>query len=184
MTNRLQRCNTGLLLASDYSVFVFVSHNRPTLRVAPFSLYIFLSAMMTPEQFSQFQQQQLHALHELTLKYVSSIQSLTELHLQHTKNSLQAHSQHHQELLQVKSLQELVQLQSKSLQPMTEKITDYTHHLYNIFFGLGQEVNRLFDVQQAQTKPQEQAQVAPTTLPAPKAKTAAKSSVGQRGSSA
>ena len=184
MTNRLQRCNTGPLVARDHSVFVFVSHNRPTLLVAPFSLYIFLSAMMTPEQFAQFQQQQLHALHELTLKYVSSIQSLTELHLQHTKNSLQAHSQHRQELLQVKSLEELVQLQSKSLQPVTEKLTDYTHHLYNIFFGLGQEVTRLFDVQRAPIKPQEQAQVAPTTLPAPTAKTAAKSRAGQSGRSA
>ncbi|MBX9937031.1 MAG: phasin family protein [Burkholderiaceae bacterium] len=141
--------------------------------------------MMTPEQFAQFQQQQLHALHELTLKYVSSIQLLTELHLQHTKNSLEAHSQHHQELLQVKSLQELVQLQSKSLQPVTEKLTDYTHHLYNIFLGLGQEVTRLFDVQQTQAKPQEKAQVAPTTLPAPKTKTAStKSGAGQRGPSA
>jgi len=134
--------------------------------------------MMTPEQFAQFQQQQLHALHQLTLKYVSSIQSLTELHLQHTKESLEAQSVHHQQLLQVKSLQELLELQGKNLQPTTEKFTQYTHHLYNIFFGLGHDISRLFDFQGGQTKPQEQSE--PSAVATSPVKTVAKSSASKK----
>lgn len=133
--------------------------------------------MMTPEQFAQFQQQQLHALHELTLKYVSSLQLLTELHLQHTKNSLEAHNNHQQALLQVKSLDDLLAVQRKNLQPVTEKLTDYTRHFYDILFGLGHEASRLFDWHrvQVQDKPESPTQATPTPVAAPIAKTATKS---------
>lgn len=111
--------------------------------------------MMTPEKFSEYQQKQLQALHDLTLKYVSSVQALTELHLQHTKESLDTHSQQQQEWLQVKNWHDWLELQNRTLQPLTEKWTGYTHNFYDILLDLGQELGRLFQHQPTAPQPAE-----------------------------
>lgn len=118
--------------------------------------------MMTPEQFSEYQQKQLQALHELTLKYVSSVQALTELHLQHTKDALEAHQQPPQDWLQAKDWPDLLALQSRSLQPLTEKWTGYTQNFYDILWGLGHEMGRLFQQPTPSASPKETPEPAPT----------------------
>jgi phasin family protein len=135
---------------------------------------------MTPEKFSEYQQKQLQALHDLTLKYVSSVQALTELHLQHTKDALEAHQQQPQDWLQVKDWQDLVALQSRSLQPLTERWTGYTQNIYDILLGLGHEMGRIFQHQPAPPEPPEQPDGAPELLAAPSAKTTAKATTGKK----
>lgn len=96
--------------------------------------------MLTPEQLVAAQKARLAALHELTLKHVSSVEKLTQLNLQLLKNAIDQHAEHTHALFSAQSVNDWLHAHSQLWHPLSERATQYQQQLHTIAIELQHEV--------------------------------------------
>lgn len=96
--------------------------------------------MLTPEQLVAAQKARLAALHELTLKHVSSVEKLTQLNLQLLKNAIDQHAEHTHALFSAQSVNDWLHAHSQLWHPLSERATQYQQQLHAIAIELQHEV--------------------------------------------
>lgn len=96
--------------------------------------------MLTPEQLVAAQKARLAALHELTLKHVSSVEKLTQLNLQLLKNAIDQHAEHTHALFSAQSVNDWLHAHSQLWHPLSERATQYQQQLHAIATELQHEV--------------------------------------------
>lgn len=96
--------------------------------------------MLTPEQLVAAQKARLAALHELTLKHVSSVEKLTQLNLQLLKNAIDNHAEHTHALFSAQSVNDWLHAHSQLWHPLSERATQYQQQLHTIATELQHEV--------------------------------------------
>lgn len=96
--------------------------------------------MLTPEQLVAAQKARLAALHELTLKHVSSVEKLTQLNLQLLKNAIDQHAEHTHALFCAHTVNDWLHAHSQLWHPLSERATQYQQQLHTIAIELQHEV--------------------------------------------
>lgn len=96
--------------------------------------------MLSPEQLVAAQKARLAALHELTLKHVSSVEKLAQLNVQLLKHSLDDHAEHTHALFSAKSVGDWLHAHSQLWQPLSERAAHYNQQLHAIATELQHEI--------------------------------------------
>lgn len=110
--------------------------------------------MMNAEKVIAAHKAQLSALHEMTGKALETVEKLTHLNLETSKNSLERHHEHAHSLLSSKDVKELSKLHNNALQDLAAKAAAYNHNLFGIAIGLGNEFGELIEAQMSEAQKQ------------------------------
>lgn len=110
--------------------------------------------MMNAEEVIAANKAQLSTLHEMTSKALMTIEKITQLNLENSKNSLDRHNEHAQSLLSTKDIKVLSKLHNDALQDMADKAAAYNHDLFGIAVGLGNEFSELVEIRMADAQKQ------------------------------
>lgn len=101
------------------------------------------TTMLTPEQLAAFQKAQLDAMHEMTTKYMSSVEMVTKLNMEHARSALQDTAEYSKQLMEAKDLQSLFMLNSNLMNPMVERSAAYGRSLQEIWAQVGSGISKM-----------------------------------------
>jgi phasin family protein len=103
--------------------------------------------MLTVEQITSAQKNNINVLFGLTETAFSGVEKLVELNLAAAKAAFSENAHHVQTLISIKDPAEVVSLQASFYQPIAEKSVAYSRHIYDIATSTSSELSKSLESQ-------------------------------------